>query len=271
MSNPVSDTETNRYFIGSLAKGLELLGAFSNSSQPLSLKDLTERTGWNKGAAFRYAFTLQQLGYLHQDPITKRYRPGVKVLSLGFAYLSGLGLTERAQSYLEELFQETGQPAHLAILDGSDIVYVSRRADRRLTSINVYVGARLPAFCTSMGKVLLAYLPREEARRRLASAPLTQHTPNTITKLDRLEAELERIRQQGYSSTDQELELGARSIAAPIRDASGEVIAAVNVSTLVVRVSREDLFERFLPRLLSAANGISSVLGYIPGAQELAG
>ncbi len=270
MSNQVSQSETRRYFIASLAKGLELLNAFSNDSQPLSLKDLSERTGWSKGATFRYAFTLQHLGYLQQDPVTKRYRPGVKVLSLGFSYLSGLGLTERAQSYLEELFQATGQPCHMAILDGPDIVYVLRRADRSLTSINVYVGARLPGYCTSMGKVLLAHLPGAEARRRLASVPLRQHTPNTVTDLDRLAAEWAQIRERGYSSTDEELELGVRSIAAPIRDISGQVIAAVNVSTLAARVSREEMCAQFLPRLLSAATRISSVLGYLPAGQAVA-
>jgi IclR family transcriptional regulator, pca regulon regulatory protein len=263
----IETTEGKRYFIASLAKGLELLSCFDHSSQPLSLKDLTERMGWSKGVAFRYAFTLQKLGYLHQDPVTKRYRPGVKVLGLGFACLSSMGLTERAQSYLEELFQETRQPAHIAVLDGSDIVYVARRADRSLTSINVFVGARLPAYCTSMGKLLLAYLPPSEVEQRLAGVTLTRHTPNTITSLARLKAELARIRRQGYSSTDQELELGARSVAAPICDASGEVIAAVNVSTLVARVSPEELHQVFLPRLLKAANRISAALGYMPEAR----
>jgi IclR family pca regulon transcriptional regulator len=268
--NAVSPVETKRYFIGSLARGLEIMSCFSHDSQPLSLSELARRTGWNKSVVFRYAFTLQSLGYLQQDPATKLYRPGVKVLGLGFGFLSSMGLTEHAQSHLEDLFQQTRQPTHLAVLDGSDIVYVARRADRSLTSINVYVGARLPAYCTSMGKVLLAYLPWPEVEQLLGAVPLKRHTPNTITSLGQLHEDLDRIRQRGYGSTDQELELGVRSVAAPIRDASGEVIAAVNLSTLVARVSLEELHQELLPKLLSAANKISTAHGYLPGAEAMA-
>lgn len=270
MQNVVSISETNRYFINSLAKGLQVLSCFGHDSPTLSLKELADRTGWNKGAAFRYAFTLQQLGYIQQDRVTKRYRPDVKVLGLGFACLSSLGLTERAQSYLEALHQETGKPAHIAVLDGSDIVYVARRADRGLTTINLYVGARLPAYCTSMGKVLLAYVPWLEVKTMLAGVKLVRHTPNTITSLGQLKVELERIRLDGHGSTDQELELGVRSVAAPIRDASGQVIAAVNLSTLVAQVSIEELHQELLPKVLTVADRISTALGYSPGARAMA-
>lgn len=265
MPNRVSDSETgdSRYMVRSLAKGLELLRCFGRESPSLSLKELGERMHWTKGTAYRFAFTLQQLGYLDQDPASKRYRPGVKVLDLGFACLSSLGLSERAQSYLEELFHETGQPVHIAVLDGSDIVYVARRADRRLTTIDLYVGARLPAYCTSMGKVLLAYRPWEEVRRLMKGIVMKRHTPNTVTSLERLRGDLEQIRRAGYGMTDQELELGVRSVAAPIRDATGQVIAAVNVSTLAVRVSRDELRARLLPMTLQTARRISTALGYV--------
>lgn len=264
MPNRVSDSETadDRYTVRSLAKGLALLQCFGRGSPSLSLTEMAERMGWNKGSAYRFAFTLQQLGYLDQDPASKRYRPSVKVLDLGFAALSSLGLTERAQSYLEALFHETGQPVHIAVLDGSDIVYVARRADRSLTTIDLYVGARLPAYCTSMGKVLLAYRPWDEVRRLMRGVPMTRHTANTVTTLERLRRDLEKIRRDGFGITDQELELGVRSVAAPIRDASGQVIAAVNVSTLAVRVSLDDLRTRLRPRLLVAAARISAALGY---------
>ncbi|HAF09456.1 MAG TPA: hypothetical protein DCK98_05165 [Chloroflexi bacterium] len=265
MPNHVSDFETgdSRYMVRSLAKGLSLLLCFGRESPSLSLKELAERMGWSKGTAYRFTFTLQQLGYLDQDPTTKRYRPGVKVLDLGFGCLSSMGLTERAQSYLEELFQKTGQPVHLAVLDDADIVYVARRADRSLTTINLYVGARLPAYCTSMGKVLLAYRPREEVRRLMKGVTMRRHTPHTVTSLERLHREFEQIRRAGYGITDQELELGVHSAAAPIWDASGQVIAAVNVSTLAGRVSLEELRGRFVPRLLEAADRISIALGHV--------
>lgn len=266
MPNRVSNSKTvdDRYAVRSLAKGLELLRCFGRDHPSLSLTEMAERMGWNKGTAYRFAYTLQYLGYLDQDPTTKRYRPGVQVLDLGFSCLSSLGLTERAQTYLEELFHETGQPVHIAVLDGADIVYVARRADRSLTQIDLYVGARLPAYCTSMGKVLLAHREWDEVRRLLKGVVLKRHTPNTATSLERLRRDLEEIRRAGYGITDQELELGVRSVAAPIRDASGEVIAAVNVSTLAVRVSLEELRTRLRSKLMVTAARISAALGYAP-------
>lgn len=271
MTNVVSHTETDdRYMVRSLAKGLALLSAFDRESPSLSLKDLSERMGWTKGTAYRFAATLTQLGYLDQDATTKRYRPSIKVLKLGFTCLSSLGLTERAQSYLEELFHETGQPVHIAILDESDIVYVARRADRSLTMIDLYVGARLPAYCTSMGKVLLAYRPWPEVERVMRVVTMQAHTPNTATTIERLRADLAAIRRAGHGMTDQELELGVRSVAAPIRDATGGVIAAVNVSTLTARVSLERLRGELLPKLLDTAGRISAALGYAAGDEARA-
>ncbi len=179
-------------------------------------------------------------------------------------------MTERAQSSLEQLFHETRQPVHIAVLDGSDIVYVARRADRSLTTIDLYVGARLPAYCTSMGKVLLAYRPWDEVRRLMRGVTMQPHTPTTATTLDRLRADLTAIAGAGYGMTDQELELGVRSIAAPIRDATGGVIAAVNVSTLTARVTLERLHGELLPRLLDTAARISAALGYSAGREARA-
>lgn len=269
VQNETAHSETSRYFITSLAKGLEVLSCFDASNPSLSLKELSDRLGWANGAAFRYTFTLRELGYIDQDALTKRYRPGVKVLRLGFSYLSSLDLTDRAQVHIEELSRETGLPTHMAVLDGSDIVYVARRADRSLTMINLFVGARLPAYCTSMGKVLLAHQPPAMVRELLAGVEMVQHAPNTITTIEALEVALKQIRQVGYGMTDQELEVEIRSVAAPIRDASGEVIAAVNVSTLTARVSLEDLETRVLPRLLEASGRISTALGFVPGARAV--
>lgn len=256
--------------VRSVAKGLALLSSFDRDRPSLALKDVSERMGWSKGTAYRFASTLVQLGYLDQDAVTKRYRPGIKVLQLGFACLSSLGLTERAQSYLEELFHETGQPVHIAVLDGSDIVYVARRADRSLTQIDLFVGARLPAYSTSMGKVLLAYRPWDEVRRLMRGVVMRQFTPNTATTLDRLRSDLAAIVRAGYGMTDQEMELGVRSVAAPIRDSSGGVIAAVNVSSLTARVTLERLQGELLPKLLDTAARISAALGHVAGMEARA-
>ena len=262
MQSRNSHSETNRYFIASLAKGLEVLSCFGAGTPSLSLKELCERMGWPKGSGFRYTFTLHELGYLDQDPVTKRYRPGVKVLGLGFDYLSSLDLTARAQAHIEELFLKTGCPTHMAVLDGPDIVYVARRSDRSLTTINLFVGARLPAYCTSMGRVLLAFRPVPEIRELLAGVNMVKHTPNTIADIDGLEVAFKEIRSRGYCMTDQELEIGVRSVAAPVRDSSGEVIASVNVSTLAARVDLQELESKVLPRLLEASAQISSALRF---------
>ncbi|HZC31377.1 MAG TPA: IclR family transcriptional regulator, partial [Gaiellaceae bacterium] len=230
----------------------------------LSLRELAARTGWNRGTAYRFASTLVELGYLERDPATKRYRPGLKVLELGFTCLSSLGLADRTQPALEELFSETGGPVHMAVLDGSDIVYVARRADRSLTQIQLYAGARLPAYCTSMGKVLLAYRPWDEVKALMRDVRMQPHTPTTATTIERLGADLEEIRRAGYGVTDQELELGVRSVAAPIRDASGAVVAAVNVSTLTARVSLDQMLSELRPKVLGAAARMSAALGYAP-------
>ncbi len=247
----------------SLARGLAVLAAFDRDTPTLSLRDIAARTGWNKGTAFRFASTLVELGYLEQDPATKRYRPGLKVLELGFTCLSSLGLADRTQPALEQLFRETGGPVHMAVLDGADIVYVARRADRTLTQIQLFAGARLPAYCTSMGKVLLAFRPWGEVRGLMRGVRMQPHTPTTATTLERLGADLERIRRAGWAMTDQELELGVRSVAAPIRDATGAVVAAVNVSTLTARVSVDQLVSELLPKLRDAAARMSAALGYV--------
>ncbi|MBI4492522.1 MAG: helix-turn-helix domain-containing protein [Chloroflexi bacterium] len=256
------DAQASRSFIQSLAKGLEVLRCFGPDSPTLSLTELAARMGWNKTTAFRFASTLRQLGYLEQDHHTRRYRLGVKVLELGFGCLSSMSLPERAQPYLEELFHQTGQPTQMAVLDGPDIVYLARVADRRLTAITPYVGCRLPAYCTSMGKVLLAHRPWEEVQRLMAGVVLQPHTPHTITTPDGLRRALEQIRQAGYGVTHQELELGVRSAAAPIRDASAQVIAALNLSTSVARVDLDTLLTCLLPQLLQAAERLSAALGY---------
>ncbi len=271
MRDQVSQSETeppedreSRYFVQSLARGLDVLRCVGAATGGLSLTELAQRMQWSKGTAFRFVFTLQQLGYLEQDARTRRFRPSVRVLDLGFGCLNSLGLPERAHPYLEQLFAEAGCPVHLAVLDGADIVYVGRIADRSLTTINLYVGARLPAYCTSMGKVLLAFRPWDEVRRLHAGASLRAHTPHTLTGLEQLRFALEQIRRTGYGTTDQELELGVRSVAAPVRDRSGAVVAAVNISTAVARVDLETLHTRLAPALLRTAGRISAALGHAP-------
>jgi IclR family pca regulon transcriptional regulator len=184
-----------------------------------------------------------------------------RVLSLGWAYLSSLNLAEIAQPLMEELVEKTKESCSASTLDVPDIVYVARVPTRRIMTITIGVGTRLPAHATSMGRVLLADLPEQELDEFLTETRLEAFTERTITEPEELRRLLAKVREQGWALTDQELEIGLRSIAAPLRDANGRAIAALNVSAATSRVSIEELSESFLPHLLQTAEAISTALG----------
>ncbi len=251
----------------SLSRGVQVLQCFTPDTPSLALTAIAAEIGVPKGSAFRLVSTLEQLGYLRQDPETKRYRLGVKVLTLGQACLSGMVWPDVALPHLEELAKATRESASMAILDETEIVYVARASIRRVMSSNLFVGSRLPAYCTSLGKVLLAHLEPDELASLLAVVVFEPYTHLTVADADDLCASLATIRQQGYAISDRELDLTLRSIAAPVRDASGTVVAAINVSTFASRVPVNELEEHIIPRLLETANTISNALGFRPGAR----
>lgn len=251
----------------SLSRGVQVLQCFTPDTPSLALTAIAAEIGVPKGSAFRLVSTLEQLGYLRQDPETKRYRLGVKVLTLGQACLSGMVWPDVALPHLEELAKATRESASMAILDETEIVYVARASIRRVMSSNLFVGSRLPAYCTSLGKVLLAHLEPDELASLLAVVVFEPYTHLTVADADDLCASLATIRQQGYAISDRELDLTLRSIAAPVRDASGTVVAAINVSTFASRVPVNELEEHIIPRLLETANTISNALGFHPGAR----
>jgi IclR family pca regulon transcriptional regulator len=183
-----------------------------------------------------------------------------KVLELGFAYLSSLSLPEVAQPYLEQLVAEINESSSISVLDDTDIVYVARVPTRRIMSITLAVGTRLPAYATSMGRVLLAALPDAELEERLARIEIRPLTKRTVKDHDALRRILDAVRRQGHAVVDQELEEGLRSGAVPIRDASGAVVAALNVSAHASRTSMQALRTDFLRPALKAAEGIEAEL-----------
>jgi len=215
--------------INSLARGLELLRCFTAARPTLSLSELAIILGWQRTAPFRFVYTLQKLGYLQQEPGSKRYRLTPKVLELGFDYLHSLQLSEIARPYLEQLRDSTGASAHLGLLDRLEVVYVLRVQTRMAIASNVNVGSRLPAHATAMGKVLLAYQPPLVLESFLNNG-LTAFTANTITDPTRFKAELQQIQAQGVAFSNEEYELGIYSVAAPVRDFSGNAVAAINIS-----------------------------------------
>jgi IclR family pca regulon transcriptional regulator len=252
------------YKIESLLRGLQVLSLFNREAAALSLTEIKDAAKLNKTTAFRIVSTLESAGYLERDPQSKRYRPGLKVLQLGFTALSSLEFRQVARPYLRRLSQEVGRTVSLSVLDGMEVVYVDRVRVRQVFGVVLGLGSRIPAHCASLGKALLAYLPPEELNQRLDSADLDAYTPNTITKRDALEAELARVREQGYSINDEEWVLGLRSTASPILDDSGVVVGAINISVSVAEVSRKELENRFSPAVRTTAQEISYALGYSP-------
>jgi IclR family pca regulon transcriptional regulator len=251
----------SRYYVEALSRGLQILEAFSEESPSLSLTEIASSVGLEKSTAFRFVHTLDTLGYLERDPETKHYRPGLRVLQLGFATLNSLEIAEMAQPYLKALFAECGETTNMTIRDGAEIVYVARHRTRQIISANLHLGSRLPVHCTCMGKVQLIDLSRQELDDLLGEGPYQKMGPNTITTLDALVAELDQVRKLGYAINDEELAAGLRAVAAPVRDRSGEVVAAVNISIPTARASRQELEQVLAPMVIKAAREISLALG----------
>jgi len=244
--------------VQALERGLAVLQVFDHEHPALTLSEVSRLTGITRATARRILLTLEHLGHVRSDG--RRFSLTPRVLSLGWAYLSSLGIWELAQPLMRELTEQTGESSSAATLDLPDVVYVARVPTRRIMSITLGVGTRLPAHCTSMGRVLLAALPAGERDDFLATARLEPLTQRTITDAGRLRRVLEETAEQGWALVDQELELGVRSVAAPLRAGDGAVIAALNVGASAARVSAEDLRGTFLPALLETADAISTAI-----------
>lgn len=240
--------------VQSLGRGLAVMEAFDADHDAMTLSDVARRTGLTRATARRFLLTLVDLGYMRTDGRLFTLTP--QVLRLGHAYLSSMGLPDIAQPHLEALSAQLAESVSVAVLDGSEIVYVARVATRRIMTVGISVGTRFPAYATSMGRVLLAALPTEERSKTLLHNDFRALTDRTITSATALERELVRVRDRGYSLVDQELEPGLRSLAVPLVGSAGEVVAALNVSTQVRPVS-DDLVETHLPALRRCAEAIS--------------
>ncbi len=251
----------SRYNIEALARGLEILTLFTTERPSLSLAEIVAASKINKTTAFRVVSTLETLGYLERDPDTRDYRPGLKVLKLGFTALGSLELAQIAQPYLKALSDASGETTNMSIRDGAEVVYVARNATQQIVSVNLQRGSRLPVYCTSMGKVQLIDLSRQELCSLLGEGPYPKRGPNTVTCLEALVTELDQVRRQGYAVNDEQLAVGLRSVAAPIRGSEGQVMAAINISVPGSRISREALEANLAPKVLEAARQISSALG----------
>lgn len=260
-------------FVVSLARGLQIIKAFGQApsepeqipnlrpSDALTVSEVAEKTGLARAVVRRFLYTLVELGYVITDG--KYFRLTARILDLGYAYLSSFPLPKIAERFLEQVTLETKESSSASVLEGFDIVYVARVQTRRIMSISLSVGSRLPAFCTSMGRVLLAQLPEQMLESYLQSATFSKFTERTVCNADELRKEIRSVSKQGYALVDQELELGLRSLAVPVFAGRSRTVAAVNVSTQAARTSKAAMLQNFLPVLRQAATDISSCLGRI--------
>ncbi|HEY7484728.1 MAG TPA: IclR family transcriptional regulator C-terminal domain-containing protein [Streptosporangiaceae bacterium] len=250
--------ERGAHFVQSLARGLTVIRAFDAASPELTLSEVARKTGLTRAAARRFLLTFTDLGYVRSDGRLFALSP--RVLELGYAYLSSLTLPEVAEPHLERLVAEVHESASVSVLDGEDVVYVARVPTSQIMRVTISIGTRFPAYATSMGRVLLAGLPKDRLDAYLAGATLRPFTSQTITSVETLRGELERVRVQGWAMNDQELEDGLRSIAAPIRDHAGRVTAAVNIAAPAGRTAADAARRVLLPSLLATAAHIEADL-----------
>jgi len=247
--------------IDSVEKAFRLLQIFSAEHPAVTVSEAAELAGLTRATARRILLTCVRLGFAETDGRVFRLTP--RVLRLGYGYLSSLPMWETAQPHMRQLADQVRESCSMATLDGDDIVYVARVPAPRSMSITLSVGSRLPAYPTSMGRVLLAALPDTQLKSYLDTVRLEPLTTRTIADPSALEAELLRVRQQGFAMVDGEREEGVRSAAAPVRGSSGDVLAAINVSANAARISVPDLRDRCVPRLVETAEAISRDLGFV--------
>ncbi|OLF15433.1 IclR family transcriptional regulator domain-containing protein [Actinophytocola xanthii] len=238
-------------FVQSLERGLAVVRAFDQEHPELTLSEVAAVTGVTRAVARRFLLTLESLGYVRSDG--RFFSLTAKVLELGYAYLSSLTLPEVAEPHLEALVGEVNESSSVSVLDGHDVVYVARVPVSRIMTVSISVGTRFPAYATSMGRVLLAGLPEDALVEYLSSVRLERLTARTVASVAALRAEIARVRGQGWSLVNQELEEGLRALAVPIRDRSGAVVAALNVSAHASRTSLEAMRRELLPPLLRTA------------------
>jgi len=247
----------DKEFLTTFARGLEVIRSFDTDTPSMSLSAVAEKNNLSRAAARRFLLTLQKLGYVTQDD--KKFRLTAKVLELGYSFLASLDFSETITPFMEEVSYQLGESCSALVLDGVDIVYVARIPRRGLIPINLQIGARLPAYATSGGRVLLASLPAQELDQVIRDTRFEKLTAYTKGP-DELRAELEKIRMNGYAVVDQELELGMRALAVPVFDRRGRARFALNSSSHVSTVSFDRIIDEYVPIMQSASRKITEVL-----------
>lgn len=247
-----------RDFVQSLERGIAVIRSFSADTPSQTLSDVARRTDLTRATARRLLLTLEQLGYVRSDG--KAFELTARVLDIGYSYVSSLNISDIVQPYLEAFSEAVHESSSVSVLQDTDIVYVARVPTKRIMTVAIGLGSRFPAYQTSMGRVLLAELDDDAVRSVFERSDRSRATDRTVTSAEHLLDALSEVRTLGYALVDQELEIGVRSVAAPLRDGSGTAIAAMNVSTHVGRTSLDEIEAQFVPELLETAAAISSAL-----------
>lgn len=245
-------------YVQSFARGLSVIRAFSANAPRLTLTEVAARTGLDRAGARRILLTLQSLGYVLQEG--RHFRLTARILDLGYAYLSTTPLWNVAEPIMEQLVGEAHESCSISVLEGTEVVYILRVPTSKIMTINLSIGTRLPAWCTSMGRVLLAGLEEERLDAVLAASDLTPRTRQSVSQPKALKKAIAQVKAQGHAMVDQELEVGLCSIAVPLTDRAGNVIAAMNLSGSVSRVSPAQMQRKLLPLLKQAATRINTSL-----------
>jgi len=246
-------------FMTSLARGLLVIQSFSPQSPQMTISQLSVKTGLSRAAVRRCLYTLTKLGFAGVED-GSRYALRPRMLTLSNTYSASSSLSTAAQPILERMSAVLRESFSVATLDGDDIVYVARSSVSRVMSDDLHIGSRLPAYCTSMGRVLLAYLPTEQLEQYLARVVLVAHTSRTVTAVEKLRLALRNVRRHGYALVDQEYEVGLRSLAVPVYSPTGRVVATLNLSGSAPRMPAYDMQTRFLPHLRNAAAELGAFL-----------
>jgi IclR family pca regulon transcriptional regulator len=246
-------------FMTSLARGLIVIQAFTQQSPQMTISQLSVKTGLSRAAVRRCLYTLTKLGFAGAED-GSRYSLRPRMLTLSHTYTTSNTLSTAAQPILERMSATLRESFSVATLDGEDIVYIARTQVNRVMAVDLHIGSRLPAYCTSMGRILLAYLPTEQLEQYLAKVDLIPHTSRTITSVEKLRLALRTIRRNGYALCDQEYEVGLRSLAVPVYSSSGRVVATLNLSGNAPRISVLEMQSRYLTPLRNAASELSVFL-----------
>lgn len=245
-------------FVGSLAKGLRVIECFRAERPRLSVSEAASASGLDRATARRCLLTLHELGYAAYDG--KYFSLTPRVLRLGMGALAAIPLAQLVQPWLDQLSERIGQSTSVSILDETEIVYLARAARRKVMSVGLMPGSRLPAHCTSMGRVLLASLPEAEARILVERSDLSPRTPSSVTSPDDVMAHVADARRLGYALVDQEVEIGLRALAVPILSARGRVVAALNAGVAAIQSEPNELVTLYLPELLRVQEGLRRVV-----------